>query len=136
MATIRVPRSLARDRGLPPISVHSGRPAEGFAEAGRAPYVIRVPLTQAEFDQVQMLKKRQTSALYGGVLCVAFGIAMARFPVLLPLGLVIGLVSAGLWGAGWFLLRRLLPQVEPGPGADEFTLRGVHREFAAAMLLE
>jgi len=136
MATARVPRSLARDRGLPPISVRSGRPAEGFAKAGRAPYVIRVPLTQAEFDQVQTLKRRQTSALYSGVLCLAFGIAMARFPVLLPLGLGIGVVSVVLWGACWLRLRRLLPQVEPGPGADEFTLRGVHREFAAAMLLE
>jgi hypothetical protein len=136
MATVRVPRSLARDRGLPLISVRSGKPAEGFAAAGRAPFVIRVPLTQEEFDQVQSLKKRQTSALYGGVLCLVFGIAMARFPALLPLGLVIGVVSAALWGACWLLLRRILPQVELGPEADEFTLHGVHREFAAAMLLE
>ncbi|MEZ5243571.1 MAG: hypothetical protein R2707_00620 [Acidimicrobiales bacterium] len=83
-----------------------------------------------------MLKKRQTSALYGGVACVAIGVAMARFPVLLPLGVVIGVISAVLWGTCWLLLRRLLPQVEPGPQADEFTLRGVHRDFAAAILLE
>ena len=136
MATVRVPRSAARGRSLPLVSVRSGRPAEGFAPAGRSPYVIRVPLTQDEFDQVQSLKQRQTSALYGGVLCVAFGIAMARFPVLLPLGLLIGAVSAALWVACRVRLRRFLPRVEPGPSADEFTLHGVHREFAAAMLLE
>jgi hypothetical protein len=136
MATVRVPRAEARERGLPLISVHSGKPADGYAAAGRAPYAVRVPLTQAEFDQVQMLRKRQTSVLYGGVACVAIGVAMARFPVLLPLGLVIGAISAALWGTCWFRLRRLLPQVEPGPRADEFTLRGVHREFASAILLQ
>ena len=136
MVAVRVTRSVARDRGLPPISVRSGRPADGFAAAGRPPYVIRVPLTQQEFDQVQTLVKRRTSALYGGVVCVVFGVAMARFPVLLPLGLAIGAVSAVLWVACWAGLRRILPRVEPGPGADEFTLHGVHREFAAAMLLE
>ena len=52
------------------------------------------------------------------------------------LGLLIGVLSGVLWLACLLLLRRLLPQVEPGPGPDEFTLRGVHREFAAAMLLE
>ena len=136
MATVRVPRAAARDRGLPLISVRSGLPAEGYAAAGRHPDVIRVPLTQAEFDRVEWLKRRQTSAVYGGVLCVAFGVAMARFPVMLPLGLVIGVLSAVLWGSCWVMLRRLLPQVEPGPKSDEFTLRGVHKEFAAAMLLE
>ena len=133
MATVRVARADARDRRLPAVSVRSGRPAEGYAEAGKRPFVIRVPLTQAEFNQVQTLVRRQKSALYGGVLCVAFGVAMARFPVMLPLGLCIGLVSAVLWGACWLLLRRLLPRVEPGPGAGEFTLRGVHKGFAAAV---
>jgi hypothetical protein len=136
MASVQVDRAVARDRGLPLVSVRSGKPADGYAQTGRAPYVVRVPLTQVEFDQVQMLKNRQRSALYGGVLCVAFGVAMARFPVLLPLGLAIGVISGGLWLACWLLLRRLLPQIEPGPGADEYTLRGVHKEFAAAMLLE
>ncbi len=118
------------------MSVRSGRPAEGFAPAGRAPYVIRVPLTQTEFDQVQMLKTRQKTAVFGGVVCALFGVAMARFPVMLPLGLLIGFVSAVLWGACTFMLRRLLPRVEPGPKADEFTLHGVHKAFAAAILLQ
>lgn len=136
MVTARVQRSRARDRGLPLVSVRSGEPADGYAKAGRAPYVIRLPLTQGEFDQVEMLKTRQQSAVYGGIACVAFGVAMARFPVMLPLGLFIGILSGALWCACWVGLRRLLPQVEPGPGADEFTLRGVHKEFAAAVLLE
>ncbi len=136
MATVRVGRAAARGRSLPPVSVRSGRPADGYAEAGRAPYVIRVPLTQTEFDQVQMLKTRQKTTVFGGIVCVAFGVAMARFPLMLPLGILIGVVSAGLWVACAFWLRRLLPHVEPGPKADEFTLRGVHKAFAAAMLLE
>lgn len=133
MATVRVALSHARDRKLPAVSVRSGEPADGFAKAGRPPYVIRVPLTQHEFDQVQLLTGRQRSAVWGGVLCVAFGAAMARFPFMLALGLIIGVVSAVLWGACWLFLRRLLPQIEPGPGAGEITLRGVHRQFAAAL---
>lgn len=133
MATVVVGRAAARDRGLPPVSVRSGKPADGYAPAGAAPYVIRVPLTQDEFDQAQRLRARQRSAMWGGVACVALGAAMARFPVLLPLGLAIGVLSALLWGACWLALRRLLPRVEPGPGAAELTLRGVHRGFAAAL---
>lgn len=133
MATVRVDRALARDRGLPLVSVRSGERADGFAKAGRAPCVVRVPLTQPEFDRVQMLVRRQKSAVYGGVACVAFGAAMARFPVMLPLGLLIGVLSVLLWVACTLLLRRLLPVVEPGPGPDEFTLRGVHKAFVAAV---
>ncbi|MEQ8840911.1 MAG: hypothetical protein RIB98_08015 [Acidimicrobiales bacterium] len=134
--TVQVGRAAARDRALPPISVRSGRPADGYAPAGRVPYVVRVPLTQDEFDKVQMLRTRQKSAIYGGAACAVFGVAMARFPVMLPLGLVIGALSAVLWLACALVLRRLLPKVEPGPKADEFTLRGVHKAFAAAVLLE
>lgn len=133
MATVRVERSRARDRSLPLVSVSSGKPADGYAPAGKTPFVIRVPLTQTEFDRVHALRSRQKSSLYGGVVCVALGVAMARFPVLLPLGLLVGVLSAALWGACWFMLRRLVPQVEAGPKADEFTLRGVHRDFAAAL---
>lgn len=133
MATVRVGLNDARERRLPPVSVRSGEKADGFAKAGRPPYVVRVPLTQSEFDQVQTLTSRQRSAIWGGVLCVAFGAAMARFPLMLPLGLVIGVVSLVLWVACALLLRRLLPKVEPGPGAGEVTLRGVHRGFAASL---
>ena len=133
MATVRVSRAAARERRLPPVSVRSGKRADGFAEAGRAPYVIRVPLTQAEFDQVQSLRVRQRSAIWGGAGCLAVGAALARFPVLLPLGVLIAVLSAVLWGVCWLMLRRLLPVVEPGPGAKEFTLRGVHKGFAAAV---
>lgn len=133
MATVRVARPAARDRGLPLVSVRSGRRADGFAEAGRAPFVIRVPLTQAEFDEVQMLRRRQRSALWGGAGCLALGAALARFPVLLPVAVVIAVLSAVLWGVCWLLLRRMLPRVEPGPGAQEFTLRGVHSAFADAV---
>jgi hypothetical protein len=133
MAVVRVGRSLARDRGLPLVSVRSGKPANGYAEAGKVPYVVRVPLTQDEFDQVQMLRTRQKTAMYGGVACAAVGAAMSKFPVLLPLGLLIAVLSAALWGACWVMLRRLLPRVEPGPKAHEITLRGVHKGFATAV---
>ena len=133
MATVRVARRAARDRGLPLVSVRSGRTADGYAEAGKAPYVIRVPLTQLEFDHVHRLKARQRTAMWGGVACVAVGAAMAKFPVMGPLGLVIGVVSVALWVACRLLLRRILPVVEPGPGSDELTLRGVHKGFVAAV---
>lgn len=136
MATARVPRAAARERRLPPISVRSGDAADGYCPAGRAPWVIAVPLTQAEFDRVLWLRRRQASALYGGVACVVVGVAMARFPLLAPLGLTIGVLSGLLWFVCRLALRRILPRVEPGPGAAEFTLRGVHAKFAAAMLLE
>ena len=55
MATAVVERAAARDRGLPRVSVRSGDPADGYAEAGRAPFVMRLPLTESEFDRVQDL---------------------------------------------------------------------------------
>jgi hypothetical protein len=133
MAMVRVGLADARERRLPLVSVRSGERADGFADAGRAPYVVKVPLTQAEFDRVQLLEARRRSAIWGGVVCVAFGVAMARFPVMLPLGLAIGLLSVALWGACVLLLARLLPDVEPGPIAGQITLRGVHKRFVAAV---
>ncbi|MEM7141751.1 MAG: hypothetical protein AAF548_12045 [Actinomycetota bacterium] len=133
MARVRVTRARARDRSLPLVSVRSGEPADGFAKAGSPPYVVQVPLTQAEFDKLQDLKRRQRSALWGGVLCVAVGAALSKFAFLLPFGILIGVLSVALWGACWVAIKRLLPDVEPGPGADEFTLRGVHKGFAAAL---
>jgi hypothetical protein len=133
MATVRVDRHQARERGLPLVSVRSGAPADGFVKAGRPPYVIQVPLTQDEFDMARSLESRRRTAIWGGVACAAVGVSMSRFPVLLPLGLLIGLLSAGLWGVIWLQLRRLLPVVEAGPGSAEFTLSGVHKDFAAAV---
>lgn len=123
MAIARVALTDARERRLPLVSVRSGETAEGFAKAGKPPYVVRVPLTQAEFDQVQMLQRRRQTAVWSGVACVAFAVAMARFPVMLPLGLAIGVLSAMLWGACVLMLRHVLPEVEPGPKAGQSTLR-------------
>jgi hypothetical protein len=133
MATAEVGLNDARERRLPLVSVRSGEPAEGYAKAGRPPYVVQVPLTQSEFDRVQLLETRRRSAILGGVACVALGVAMARFPVMLPLGLAIGVLSFALWGACALMLRRLLPIVEPGPKAGQVTLRGVNRRFVAAL---
>ena len=133
MATARVGLNDARERRLPLVSVRSGEPAEGYARAGRPPYVVQVPLTQTEFDRVQVLEARRRSAIWGGVICVSLGVAMARFPLMLPLGLVIGVLSFVLWGVCVLLLRRLLPVVEPGPKAGQVTLRGVDRRFVAAL---
>lgn len=133
MASVRVGLGDARRRRLPPVSVRSGRPADGYAPAGRPPYVVRVPLTQDEFDEVLGLQQRRRSALWGGVACLALGVAMARFPVLLPLALAIAVLSAVLWALAVVALRRRLPRVVPGPGAGEVTLHGVHRDFARAL---
>lgn len=133
MATVRVDRADAEQRRLPLVSVHSGRVGEGYAPAGRIPVVAQVPLTQCEFDRLLLLQRRQRSAIGGGVVCVVLGVAMARFPVLLPLGLVIGVLSAVLWGLAELARRRLLPRVEVGDRRDEVVLRGVHRDFVAAV---
>lgn len=133
MAVAEVSLRDARDRRLPLVSVRSGRPADGYAEAGREPYVVRVPLTQDEFDRVQLLHRRRRSAIRGGVACVALGVAMARFPAMLPLGAVIGVLSAALWIAATLMLRRMLPQVEPAGPPGTVRLRGVHRGFVSAL---
>ena len=133
MATVRVARADAEHRRLPLVSVHSGRPGQGYAVAGRRPLVVRVPLTQPEFDRLLVLERRRQSAVWGGVGCVALGVAMARFPVMLPLALVIGALSLVLWILAAAARRRLLPRVEPGGRPDVVVLRGVHRDFVAAV---
>lgn len=124
----------ARDKTLPPISVKSGRPAEGYAPVTVANRRIFLPLTQAEFERVTDLQHRQKWSLGGGVGCLAFGVAMARFPVMLPLAVVIALLSAALWGLIWFALRTYLPSMDVE--GSRIRMGRVHEGFAAAVAAE
>ncbi|MEZ5167150.1 MAG: hypothetical protein R2695_11920 [Acidimicrobiales bacterium] len=95
MARVAV-RPIRRGRAPSPlVSVCSGQPADGYAAAGRPPYVVRVPLTRSSSTVCRCWRARRRGSLGGGALCVLVGVAMARFPVLLPMGIVIGLVSVG-----------------------------------------
>lgn len=131
MAKAVVTVAAARDRSLPAVSVKSGRPADGYAPVTVANRKIFLPLTQAEFDRVRHLQHRQKWAVWGGVGCLAFGAAMARFPVMLPLALVIAALSAVLWVVVVLALKAYLPSMEVD--GSRVRLGRVHDRFAAAV---
>ena len=89
-----------------------------------------VPLTQEEFDRLQELRRRQRSGLYLTPVFVVLGLAFARYPVLLPLGLVTAGVSLALWAVAALTARRLLPDVRIDEAKGRVELRRVHRRFA------
>ena len=121
----------ARDRALPSVSVKSGKPADGYAPVTVASRRIHLPLTQAEFDRVKDLQHRQKWAVYGGVGCLLFGMALARFPLMVPLALVIAVLSLVLWVVIKLTLRAYLPGMTV-EGA-EVRLTRVHQGFVAAL---
>ena len=133
MARVVVDLQMARSRAFPPISAKSGKRADGYAKAGRKARAILVPLTQAEFDRVQYLRRRQRSAKLGGLVCVAVGLALARFPVILPLGIVIALVSAALWVVATLALNAYLPGIDIDEERRKVELTRVHKGFVAAV---
>ncbi len=133
MARITVDLGSAQARRLPAVSARSGKPAEGYAAAGPKELAVLVPLTQVEFDRVMYLRRRQKSALYGGVVCLALGVAMARFPILLPLGAVIALLSGAMWVIAALAIKAYLPGVEPGLDKGTVELSRVHKAFVAAV---
>jgi hypothetical protein len=124
---------MARSRSFPPVSARSGKPADGYAQAGPKVQGVLVPLTQAEFDRVQYLRRRQRSAKYGGFACVAVGLALARFPVILPLGVVIGLLSGALWTVANFAINAYLPGIDVDEDRGKVELTRVHKRFVAAV---
>ena len=131
MADAVVSVAAARDRALPPVSVKSGEAADGYAPVTVANRKIFLPLTQAEFDRVAGLQRRQRWTAWSGVACLAFGAAMARFPVMLPLALAIAVLSAAQWGLMWFFLKAYLPSMDVDGG--RIRLGRVHARFAAAV---
>ncbi len=133
MARVEVDRRVAVERRLPRVSVKSGERADGYAPAGKSGEEIFVPLTQAEFDRVKYLRRRQKSAIYGGVACFALGAALSRFAVLLPLGVIIAVLSLGLWILVTLALKRFLPGVDISPNGRRVELSRVHRGFVAAV---
>ena len=131
MATAVVSVAVACDRGLPPVSVKSGEVADGYAPVTVSGRRLYLPLTQAEFDRVRSLQHRRTSAVWGGVGCVAFGLALVRFPAMMPLALVIAALSAVLWGVVRLALTGYLPAIEVD--GSVVRLARVHARFAAAV---
>lgn len=131
MARAVVSVAAARERALPPVSVKSGEPADGYAPVIAAGRRLYLPLTQAEFDRVRYLRHRQAWALWGGVGCVGFGLALARFPAMVPLAAVIAALSAVLWGVVWVTLKAYLPVIDVD--GSMVSLTRVHDRFAAAV---
>ena len=134
MATVTVSVRSARHRELPTVSVRSGQRADGFVKVNAKSRRLYLPMTQVEFERVHDLQHRQRWALTGGAACLLFGLAMARFPFMAVLGVLIAAVSGVLWVALWLALRRLLPRIDVDGAL--VTLRGVHPTFAAAAAVE
>ncbi len=133
MPAVEVKLADATARRLPPVSVRSGRPADGYAPTARRSNEILVPLTQTEFDQLMALRKRQTSARYGTIGFLVAGAAMSRFTLLLSLGVLISLVSILMWAVATLGVMRLLPAVEVDRGRGTVALGRVHRRFVQAV---
>jgi hypothetical protein len=133
MAKVEVDRRVAVERRLPSVSVKSGAPADGYAPAGKSGEQVFVPLTQAEFNQAQYLRRRQKSAIYGGVAFFVLGAALSRFTLLLPLGAIIGVLSVALWVLATMTLKRFLPGVAISTNGQRVELSRVHRGFVAAV---
>ena len=98
-------------RNLPKVSVKSGEPADGYASVAIANRWIHLPLTQDEFDRVADLQRRQRRSVLGGVACLFVGLILARFPLMVPLALVIAAISVVLWVALRLALRAYLPGI-------------------------
>lgn len=133
MARVEVDRRIAVERRLPSVSVKSGERADGYAPAGKAGEHVFVPLTQAEFNHVRYLRRRQKSAIYGGVACFVLGGALSRFALLLPIGAIIAVLSGALWVLATLALKRFLPAVDISPNGKRVELSRVHRDFVAAV---
>lgn len=133
LPSVEVSLSSARDRGLPLISVHSGREADGYAPAGRPVGSILVPLTQSEFDRLMVMRSRQRSGLYGMPGFLLAGLVLGRFGALIYLGVAISIVSGLLWAVATLGIMRLLPAAEVDPSRGSVALGRVHRGFVKAV---
>ena len=146
-AAVEVPLSDAVNRRLPLVSVRSGRAADGYlgVPIGLGPWsgscgaspggrrggpVVRLPLTQREFDQVLRLRQAERSGIVNSVVFLALAVALARFPLLFPLGLpdrgTVG--GAGRRPRGG-ALSRAVPQVSVR--AKTVKITGAHPDFAS-----
>jgi hypothetical protein len=148
VSSVQVSLADAADRRLPLVSVRSGQPADGYLgvpvglgfgerivwsvtrrSTGRP--VVQLPLTEPEFDQVMKLRNAERSGAINAVVFVALGLALARFPVLLPLGMAIGAVSILMVVAARFALARVVPGVDVRHGI--VTIEGAHADFVASV---
>jgi len=144
VASVRVSLSDAVDRRLPLVSVRSGRRADGYlgvplglglverivwSVTQRSPGcpMVALPLTGKEFDRVMRLRRAERSGVVNGVVFVVLGVALARFPILFPLGLMIGGLSVLLMVTARIALHRAVPEVSSDRGV--VTISGVHNEF-------
>lgn len=133
MARVVVDLGAAQRRKLPQVSVKTGKPADGYVTAGPKDCPVFLPLTQSEFDRVQQCRHQQRWAIYGGVGCLLFGAALARFPLMLPLALVIAVLSVALWFVAGAAAKGYLPRIEVDQTAGLLRLGRVHKGFVAAV---
>jgi hypothetical protein len=146
--SVRVSLADAVERRLPLVSVRSGRPADGYVgvplglgfverllfgvtqrSIGRP--VAQLPLTEHEFDRVMRLRRVERSGLVNTVVFGTLGLALARFPLLLPLGLVIVVSSLLLVGVARFGLARVIPELSANGGV--VTIDGAHAGFVTSV---
>ena len=118
-------------RNLPKVSVKSGEPAVGYASVAIAKRRIHLPLTQDEFDRVADLQRRQQRLVLGGIACLFVGLILARFPLMVPLALVIAAISVVLWVALRLALRAYLPGI--AVEGSSVRLTRLHAGFVAAL---
>ncbi len=133
VSTVEVPLAAAADRGLPAVSVRSGRRADGYAPAGRPEGAVWVPLTQSEFDRLLLMRRHRSSGRYGAAGFLVAGVGLGKFSVLLYLGVFISLVSGLMWLVATLGVMRLLPAVGVDREAGTVVLGRVHRRFAKAV---
>ncbi len=131
MAKAAVSVAVACARTLPKVSVKSGEPADGYASVAIANRRIHLPLTQDELDRVADLQRRQRRSVLGGVACLFVGVILARFPLMVPLALVIAAISVMLWIAIRLALRAYLPGISIE--GSNVRLTRVHAGFVAAL---
>lgn len=148
MSSVRVSLADATERRLPLVSVRSGQPADGYlgvpvglgfgervvwsvTQRSTGLPVVQLPLTEPEFDQVMRLRRAERSGVVNAVLFVVLGLALSRFPLLLPLGMTIGAVSVLVFVVARFSLARVVPGLDARRGM--VIIEGAHAEFVTSV---
>ena len=147
-AAVEVPLADAVNRRLPLVSVRSGRAADGYlgvpvglgfgerivwsvTQRSAGGPMVRLPLTQPEFDHVLRLRRAERSGIVNSVVFLALAAALARFPLLFPLGLLIVVLSAGLAVAARWGLARAVPTVSVR--GRTVTIADAHPDFVTSV---
>jgi hypothetical protein len=146
--SVRVSLADAVDRRLPLVSVSSGLPADGYlgvpvglgllerlvwsvTRRSTARPVAQLPLTDGEFQQVMRLMRIERKGVVYSVVFGGIGLALGRFPLLLPLGLLIAALSLLSMVIARIGLARTIPDLTAHDGG--LTIEGAHAGFVASV---